>query len=129
LLKDCQKERGVYLYIDLHGHSQNKNTFLYGCDPLQSNIRRVTEGVNNLTRAELTNYSIFPRIFPKVLVSVSNLFSTMKAKEPSNKSGGHSGSTMRQNSSVSKPRQNQSGQFSFKDCSLKVQRSKARVLG
>ena len=122
LLMGCQKDRGILLYTDLHGHSQNKNTFLYGCDPLQSNIRRVTEGVNKLTSAELTNYSIFPRIFPKVLVSTSNLFASDKALSMSVLRSG----TIKHSGNPVKPRPSQSlGQFSYKDCSLKVQKSKA----
>lgn len=126
LLKNCQKDRGVLLYLDLHGHSQNKNTFLYGCDPLQSNIRSVAEGVNRLTKDELTNYCIFPRIFPKVLVAASNAYAADKVDaDVATRNGMKSKGSLKFSSNQGKLRQNSAGQFSFRDCSLKVQRSKA----
>jgi hypothetical protein len=32
LLRETHNTRGVFLYVDLHGHSRKKNIFLYGCD-------------------------------------------------------------------------------------------------
>ena len=124
VLLSSQKDRGIFLYLDLHGHSQNKNTFLYGCDPLQSNIRRVVEGTNTLGRGEIVNYSIFPRIFPKVLVAASNLFSTDKANKNKSKSKKVYSSMKVSSSAAPKAELSAAGQFSFRDCSLKVQKSK-----
>eukprot|EP01039_Chlorochromonas_danica_P010176 gene10176-11260_t len=33
LIRQTAQRRPVLLYLDLHGHSRNKNVFLYGCDP------------------------------------------------------------------------------------------------
>ena len=35
MLWNLQDSRGVLLYLDLHGHSKNKNVFVYGCDIVQ----------------------------------------------------------------------------------------------
>ncbi|CAN0068544.1 unnamed protein product, partial [Heterosigma akashiwo] len=32
LLGQVRDQRGIFLYLDLHGHSRKKNVFLYGCD-------------------------------------------------------------------------------------------------
>jgi hypothetical protein len=32
LILDMQRERGLALYCDLHGHSRKQNVFMYGCD-------------------------------------------------------------------------------------------------
>ena len=33
LIKNTNKEKEVIMYIDLHGHSRQKNVFFYGCSP------------------------------------------------------------------------------------------------
>lgn len=32
-IKDLNQEKEVIMYIDLHGHSRQKNVFFYGCCP------------------------------------------------------------------------------------------------
>ena len=31
LIKSCNKDKKVIMYIDVHGHSRQKNVFFYGC--------------------------------------------------------------------------------------------------
>lgn len=34
MIKSCNKDRKVIMYIDIHGHSRKKSVFFYGCsDP------------------------------------------------------------------------------------------------
>ena len=32
MMERMRDERGVVMYVDLHGHSVKKNVFIYGCD-------------------------------------------------------------------------------------------------
>ena len=118
LLKSCQKDRGIFLYLDFHGHSQNKNAFLYGCDPLQTNIKQVVAGTNELDSEIASNYSIFSRIFPKVLATISSI----SAEENVFSSQKKSLITMKRITSTNTTAAR--GEFSLKDCSLKMQKSK-----
>jgi len=97
LIASTNDSRGIVLYLDIHGHSMRKNVFLYGCDPNQTNIDKVSAGMISLTKSQLLNRSIFARIFPKVLVSVSTDRSNNKER----------------------------GYFSFEDCALSIQKSKS----
>ncbi|GMH69782.1 hypothetical protein TrRE_jg8177, partial [Triparma retinervis] len=54
LLSTTQESRGVILFVDMHGHSRKKNTFLYGCD----------HGSKNLEQR------LLPRVFPRLLHNV-----------------------------------------------------------
>jgi hypothetical protein len=31
LIKSCNRDKKVIMYLDLHGHSRKKNVFFYGC--------------------------------------------------------------------------------------------------
>ena len=68
LLKASQDSRGVLLYLDLHGHSKKKNSFLYGCDITQQSDSVST----NFNEDECNDKKIFSRLFPSVLCQVSN---------------------------------------------------------
>jgi len=57
LLKATKESRGVFLYLDLHGHSRKKNIFVYGCDP-------ALEGTSIEER-------VFPRIISRILSNIS----------------------------------------------------------
>jgi hypothetical protein len=48
-----QRKYGVFMYIDFHGHSQRKNTFLYGPN-------------YSLSQQEYYKCRIFPKIIEKV---------------------------------------------------------------
>ena len=37
LTKISEKEHGVALFVDIHGHSRKKNIFMYGCTDTSSN--------------------------------------------------------------------------------------------
>lgn len=92
LVAHLQVTRGVFLYLDLHGHSQKKNAFAYGCDvSLQPDKWVKCESKRSVS--DIQSSKVFSRVFPKILSSVSNC--------------------------------RQGGYFSFRDCSFKVQRSKA----
>ena len=53
LLREIHEARGVFLYVDMHGHSRKKNIFIYGCDG-SSDAKRVRAAVepNHTTAAE-----------------------------------------------------------------------------
>ncbi|GMH71824.1 hypothetical protein TL16_g05755 [Triparma laevis f. inornata] len=54
MLTTMQESRGVLMFVDMHGHSRKKNTFLYGCD----------HGSKNLEQR------LLPRVFPRLLYNV-----------------------------------------------------------
>ena len=54
MLTTMQESRGVLLFVDMHGHSRKKNTFLYGCD----------HGSKSLEQR------LLPRVFPRLLHNV-----------------------------------------------------------
>ena len=54
LLATTQESRGILLFVDMHGHSRKKNTFLYGCD----------HGSKNLEQR------LLPRVYPRLLHNV-----------------------------------------------------------
>ena len=73
LLSDSQKKRGVLLFLDLHGHSKKKNSFLYGCDcTLQSN-KLNSVAMNTYTNDEIDMNKIYARTFAKVLCTLSDV--------------------------------------------------------
>ena len=94
MLESTVSSRGVFLFLDLHGHSKKKNSFLYGNDATQqtSKLAAQTRLSLNYNEQHIFNQRVHTRIFPHILSSVSS-----------------SGS---------------SGYFSFEDCSFGVQRSK-----
>ena len=98
LISSMSKGRGVSLYLDIHGHSQRKNVFLYGCDPNQTNVDKIISAVQTLSPAEGLDRSVFSRIFPKILVSTS--------------------------STLAKNQGTERGYFSFEDSALGIQKSK-----
>lgn len=108
LVLSLQESRGVFLYIDLHGHSRKKNSFLYGCDiHLQSD--KYMARIPKMSKEEYDARRVYPRIFPKLLCSMSN------ALKPG-----------RERSGVGAlPRDREEGYFSWKDCCFMVQKSKA----
>lgn len=71
LLKQTHEDRGVLLYLDLHGHSRKKNAFVYGCDTtLQSENSPSSD--TTLSNEEKVMQRIYTRIFPTILCSTSN---------------------------------------------------------
>ena len=86
LLRETHDTRGVFLYVDLHGHSRKKNIFLYGCDELQSRKLipqssicakiKVKKGVEEAAAdirhliPEPPNTSIFAHVWPYLLYSL-----------------------------------------------------------
>lgn len=104
LLLLMQETRGVLMFIDLHGHSKKKNSFVYGCDfALQSD--RYMAAIPRCSRADYEARRIFPKIFPKLLCTLSNAH-------------GHTNAHPEEH-------QLDHGYFSWKDCCFKVQKSKA----
>ena len=104
LLMNLQDTRGVLMFVDLHGHSKKKNSFVYGCDfSLQSD--RYMAALPRYTRADHDARRIYPKIFPRLLCTLSNAH-------------GHS-------SGHTEEHQLEHGYFSWKDCCFKVQKTKA----
>ena len=98
VISELSRSRGVALYLDIHGHSQRKNVFLYGCDPNQSNVDKIMSAVQMLSPAQGLDRSVFSRIFPKILVSTSTSLAQSQGKDR--------------------------GYFSFEDSALGIQKSK-----
>ena len=73
LLDETQRNRGVYLFLDLHGHSKKKNAFCYGSDiTLQSEKMRAAS-LSSMTSEEIAKSRLFARTFPKVLSTLSDV--------------------------------------------------------
>ncbi len=81
LLSRMHESRQVLLYLDLHGHSKNKNVFLYGCDIVMQPepwLREDLDGSsgraagNRMTRTEVITQRVFVRTFPTMLCAMSN---------------------------------------------------------
>ncbi len=71
MLCHLQDTRGVLLYLDIHGHSKNKNAFFYGCDIVQQPEHWLRQDVANKTRMEILAQRVYCRIFPMILCSLS----------------------------------------------------------
>lgn len=71
VLKNAHDDRGVLLYLDLHGHSKKKNAFVYGCDAtlLSENF---PSPITVLSNEEKMMQKIYTRIFPTILCFLSN---------------------------------------------------------
>ena len=78
LLEATQKKRGVLLFLDLHGHSKNKNAFVYGCDLLQIPEKQLRSILPRKSSGDIATQRIFARVFPKMLATVSNAFDRKK---------------------------------------------------
>lgn len=110
LIIHTSEHRGVSLFLDIHGHSQHKNVFLYGCDSALSHldtcIARDTSTDNILStkiphiveETDMLSKRVFARVFPKVLETISE----------------------KQRKSENRP----SSYFCFDDCALHIQKSK-----
>jgi len=72
LLQTTHEHRGVLLYLDLHGHSKNKNAFLYGCDITQQPEKQLKAVLSTKSAAAIAAQRVYARTFPRVLSSVSN---------------------------------------------------------
>jgi hypothetical protein len=70
LLESVQQSSGVYLYLDLHGHSRNKNAFVYGCD-LHMTQKKVLKK-DSFKPESIIDQRIFSRIFPQILCQSRN---------------------------------------------------------
>ena len=98
VISEMSQSRGVSLYIDIHGHSQRKNAFLYGCDPNQTNVDKITSAVQMLSPSQGLDKSVFCRIFPKILEATSTSLAQSQGRVR--------------------------GYFSFEDSALGIQKSK-----
>jgi len=71
-IQSTVQRRSVYLYLDLHGHSKLKNSFLYGCDFTLKQEKLTKFASSQLSREEINQRRIYSRVFPKVLCELSN---------------------------------------------------------
>mmetsp|Transcript_29004 Transcript_29004/g.93423 ORF Transcript_29004/g.93423 Transcript_29004/m.93423 type:complete len:424 (+) Transcript_29004:1258-2529(+) len=67
MMARMRDERGIALFVDLHGHSVKKNVFIYGCDS-----KYWEDGENHATREKPK--ALEARLFPAVLEDVSPQF-------------------------------------------------------
>ena len=74
LLSHLQYTRGVSLFLDIHGHSAKKNTFIYGCDASLEQKRSQKRFIPR-PPTQFHSQRIFSRLFPRVLAHISNHFS------------------------------------------------------
>ena len=72
MLANTHSSRGVYLYLDLHGHSRNKNGFFYGCDVSLQSEKYLRETLNNTSQAQFNCRRLYSRVFPEILSRISN---------------------------------------------------------
>lgn len=95
LIKSTNENRGVLLYLDIHGHSMKKNVFLYGCDPYEQQHSKASAKANALgdDKFAMLQRKLFSRLFPRILC------------EP--------------------PSAGSVSNFQFRDCSYTIQKSKA----
>ena len=71
-VKAIQKNRVVLLYLDLHGHSKLKNSFLYGCDITLQPSKAFKAATSNMREDEIVLQRIHSRIYPHILCSLSS---------------------------------------------------------
>ena len=71
-IKAIQKNRRVLLYLDLHGHSKQKNSFLYGCDITLQPPKAFRSASAHMREDEIVLQRIHSRIFPHILCTISN---------------------------------------------------------
>jgi hypothetical protein len=71
-IQSTVQRRSVYLYLDLHGHSKLKNSFLYGCDFTLKQEKLTKFASSLLSREEINQRRIYARVFPKLLCEISN---------------------------------------------------------
>jgi hypothetical protein len=71
LIRTIQNNRTIALFLDLHGHSKLKNSFIYGCDLTFQPEKYCKYLASNLTEEEMNQRRIFCRIFPKILCTMS----------------------------------------------------------
>ena len=71
-VKAIQKNRVVLLYLDLHGHSKQKNSFLYGCDITLQPSKAFKAATVNMREDEIVLQRIHSRIYPHILCSLSS---------------------------------------------------------
>lgn len=118
LLQSTQQKRGVLLYLDLHGHSKNKNAFVYGCDLLQMPEKQLRSTFLSKSSSEIATQRVFCRLFPKVLCTVSNAFELpVEQNAILNEQEG-------ENSVSALSWKGKRGFFSYPDCSFSVKKSK-----
>ena len=72
MLWNLQDSRGVLLYLDLHGHSKNKNVFVYGCDVVQQPEAWVKRDLADKSRMDVIGQRVFCRTFPRILEVISS---------------------------------------------------------
>ena len=70
LLISTHENRGVLLYLDLHGHSKMKNSFIYGCDVALQPSKMFKRELKK-RQDDIFSRRLYTRIFPKVLCSIS----------------------------------------------------------
>ncbi len=99
LILTTHQRRGVLLYLDLHGHSKKKNSFLYGCDLLQIPEKLLTSHYACFSPEKVDMQRVYTRIFPALLCSISNV----------------------NNNAINNTRK---GYFSLKDCRFGVGKNK-----
>lgn len=73
LLDETQRGRGVYLFLDLHGHSKKKNAFCYGSDVTLQSEKMRAASLSSMTMEEIAKSRLFARTFPKVLSALSDV--------------------------------------------------------
>jgi hypothetical protein len=73
LLLETNKKRTVLLFLDLHGHSKNKNAFLYGSDILRQPEKTSKAVLKVIPQDEIDTRRLFARVFPKVLCAISDV--------------------------------------------------------
>jgi hypothetical protein len=72
LINSTQENRDILLYLDLHGHSKKKNSFIYGCDITQVSQNFGRDFTSLYEPEEILMRKIYSRIFPSIICKISS---------------------------------------------------------
>ena len=73
MMEEMRNERGIALFVDLHGHSVKKNVFMYGCD-----ANYFTDAPNHSSRSQPSQFD--SRLFPAQMERVCNKFNFLDCR-------------------------------------------------
>eukprot|EP00802_Teleaulax_amphioxeia_P006230 Tamp_06234.p1 GENE.Tamp_06234~~Tamp_06234.p1 ORF type:complete len:549 (+),score=86.53 Tamp_06234:857-2503(+) len=73
MMEEMRHERGIALFVDLHGHSVKKNVFMYGCD-----AKHFNDAPNHPSRPQ--PFPFDSRMFPAQMEHVCNKFNFLDCR-------------------------------------------------
>ncbi|SPQ97295.1 unnamed protein product (mitochondrion) [Plasmodiophora brassicae] len=70
VIRRLSDERGLFVFVDLHGHSRRHNMFIYGCPPTPAAVEQVSTAVAHVSE----------QVFPRMLWRQAENFSFQDCK-------------------------------------------------